>query len=171
MIFGFITLVLLLAAWIAALWLLIAPDFTQLSLLQLAAIHLGPPLLLWGVWMTWRRIRKNKADSIAAEQEKLAEKERQEKAEAARQKHEAELLHLRYGCDCRALAVAQVMPAEDDDKPRKKISHEIGQDLSLLSVGDVEERIALLTAEIERLKADAAKKRASRDAANSFFKS
>jgi uncharacterized small protein (DUF1192 family) len=63
------------------------------------------------------------------------------------------------------------MAAEDDDKPRKKISHEIGQDLSLLSVGDVEDRIAILSAEIERLKADAAKKRASRDAANAFFKS
>ncbi|MCR6735856.1 MAG: DUF1192 domain-containing protein [Afipia sp.] len=63
------------------------------------------------------------------------------------------------------------MAAEDDDKPRKKISHEIGQDLSLLSVGDVEDRIARLAAEIERLKADAAKKRASRDAANAFFKS
>ena len=63
------------------------------------------------------------------------------------------------------------MAAEDDDnKPRKKISHEMGQDLSALSVGDVEERIALLTAEIDRLKADAAKKRASRDAANAFFK-
>ena len=63
------------------------------------------------------------------------------------------------------------MAAEDDDNtPRKKISHEMGQDLSALSVGDVEERIALLTAEIERLKADAAKKRASRDAANAFFK-
>lgn len=63
------------------------------------------------------------------------------------------------------------MAAEDDDnKPRKKISHEVGQDLSALSVGDVEERIALLIAEIERLKADAAKKRASRDAANAFFK-
>lgn len=63
------------------------------------------------------------------------------------------------------------MAAEDDDnKPRKKISHEVGQDLSALSVGDVEERIALLAAEIERLKADAAKKRASRDAANAFFK-
>ncbi|MBN9584497.1 MAG: hypothetical protein BGN84_13860 [Afipia sp. 62-7] len=63
------------------------------------------------------------------------------------------------------------MAAEDDDnKPRKKISHEMGQDLSALSVGDVEERIALLMAEIERLKADAAKKRASRDAANAFFK-
>jgi len=63
------------------------------------------------------------------------------------------------------------MAVEDDDKPRKKISHEIGQDLSLLSVGDVEDRIAMLSAEIERLKADAAKKRASRDAANAFFKS
>jgi uncharacterized small protein (DUF1192 family) len=63
------------------------------------------------------------------------------------------------------------MATEDDDKPRKKISHEIGQDLSLLSVGDVEDRIAMLAAEIERLKADASKKRASRDAANAFFKS
>lgn len=63
------------------------------------------------------------------------------------------------------------MAAEDDDKPRKKISHEIGQDLSLLSVGDVEDRIAMLAAEIARLEADATKKRASRDAANAFFKS
>lgn len=63
------------------------------------------------------------------------------------------------------------MAVEDDDKPRRKITHELGQDLSLLSVGDVEDRIAILAAEIERLKADAAKKRASRDAANAFFKS
>ena len=63
------------------------------------------------------------------------------------------------------------MAAEDDDKPRRNISHDVGQDLSLLSVDEVEERIALLFAEIERLKADAAKKRASRDAAKAFFKS
>lgn len=63
------------------------------------------------------------------------------------------------------------MAIDDDDKPRKKITHELGQDLSLLSVEDLEERIAMLSAEIERLKADAAKKRASRDAANAFFKS
>jgi uncharacterized small protein (DUF1192 family) len=63
------------------------------------------------------------------------------------------------------------MAAEDDDKPRKKVSHEIGQDLSLLSAGDLNERIALLEAEIERLKADARKKEASRYAANAFFKS
>ena len=63
------------------------------------------------------------------------------------------------------------MPIEDDDRPRKKISHEIGKDLSLLSVEELSDRIALLTSEIERLQAAATKKRASKDAANSFFKS
>jgi uncharacterized small protein (DUF1192 family) len=63
------------------------------------------------------------------------------------------------------------MATEDDDRPRKKISHEIGQDLSLLSVEELTERIALLRSEIERLEAASAKKRASKDAANSFFKS
>jgi uncharacterized small protein (DUF1192 family) len=62
------------------------------------------------------------------------------------------------------------MATEDDDKPRKKVTHEIGQDLSLLSVEELAERIALMTSEIERLQAAATKKRASKDAANSFFK-
>jgi uncharacterized small protein (DUF1192 family) len=60
---------------------------------------------------------------------------------------------------------------DDDNKPRKKITHEIGQDLSLLSVEELTERIALMTSEIERLQAAAAKKRASKQAADSFFKS
>jgi uncharacterized small protein (DUF1192 family) len=63
------------------------------------------------------------------------------------------------------------MPIEDDDRPRKKVSHEIGQDLSLLSVEDLTERIALLAGEIERLQTALAKKRASKEAADSFFKS
>ena len=63
------------------------------------------------------------------------------------------------------------MAAEDDDRPRRKISHEIGQDLSLLSLEELNERVALLKSEIERLEAAATKKRASKDAANSFFKS
>jgi uncharacterized small protein (DUF1192 family) len=63
------------------------------------------------------------------------------------------------------------MAIEDDDKPRKKISHEIGQDLSLLSVEELTERIALLNGEITRLQDAATKKRASKDAANAFFKS
>jgi uncharacterized small protein (DUF1192 family) len=63
------------------------------------------------------------------------------------------------------------MAIEDDDKPRKKVTHDIGQDLSLLSVEELTERIALMRSEIERLEVAMAKKRASRDAANNFFKS
>ena len=62
------------------------------------------------------------------------------------------------------------MANDEDDRPRRKISHEIGQDLSLLSVEELNERIALLTVEIARLQEAAGKKRASKDAANSFFK-
>jgi uncharacterized small protein (DUF1192 family) len=63
------------------------------------------------------------------------------------------------------------MPIEEDDRPRKKITHEIGQDLSLLSVEELSERIALLNSEVDRLKEAMSKKRASKDAANAFFKS
>lgn len=63
------------------------------------------------------------------------------------------------------------MAFEDEDRPRKKVTHEIGQDLSLLSLEELTERIALLNSEIGRLEEAANKKRASRDAANSFFKS
>ncbi|MDI4232672.1 DUF1192 domain-containing protein [Bradyrhizobium sp. 31Argb] len=63
------------------------------------------------------------------------------------------------------------MAMEDDERPRKKISHEIGQDLSLLSVEELSDRMAMLSAEVERLREAVTKKRASKDAANSFFKS
>jgi uncharacterized small protein (DUF1192 family) len=63
------------------------------------------------------------------------------------------------------------MPAiDDDDKPKKKIAHEIGQDLTLLSVEELNARIELLRAEIARLEADIQGKQASRSAADQFFK-
>jgi uncharacterized small protein (DUF1192 family) len=63
------------------------------------------------------------------------------------------------------------MPAiDDDDRPKKKITHEIGQDLTLLSVGELKERIALLQEEIARLEADIGRKQATRSAADQFFK-
>jgi uncharacterized small protein (DUF1192 family) len=63
------------------------------------------------------------------------------------------------------------MPAvDDDDRPKKKVTHEIGQDLSLLSVAELQERIALMEAEIGRLEADIAKKQSSRSAADQFFR-
>jgi uncharacterized small protein (DUF1192 family) len=63
------------------------------------------------------------------------------------------------------------MPAiDDDDRPKKKIVHEIGQELALLSVGELTERIALLREEIARLEANMATKQASKSAADLFFK-
>jgi uncharacterized small protein (DUF1192 family) len=63
------------------------------------------------------------------------------------------------------------MAADDEDRPRKKIAHEIGQDLSLLSIEELNDRVQLLTDEIERLRAASASKQASRSAADRFFKS
>ena len=63
------------------------------------------------------------------------------------------------------------MPAiEEDDRPKKKITHEIGQELALLSVAELNERIALMREEIARLEADIKKKTSSRNAADRFFK-
>ncbi|MFZ3357816.1 MAG: DUF1192 domain-containing protein [Xanthobacteraceae bacterium] len=63
------------------------------------------------------------------------------------------------------------MPAlDDEDRPKKKIAHEIGQELTLLSAGELSDRIALLKDEIARLEADMARKRATKSAADSFFK-
>ena len=63
------------------------------------------------------------------------------------------------------------MPAiDDDDRPKKKITHEIGQELALLSVEELGERIALLKEEIVRLEQAMSKKRASRTTADQFFK-
>jgi uncharacterized small protein (DUF1192 family) len=62
------------------------------------------------------------------------------------------------------------MPIDDDDRPAKKVAHEIGQDLALLSVEELNDRVALLKAEIGRLEVALASKRASRDAAGKFFK-
>jgi uncharacterized small protein (DUF1192 family) len=58
-----------------------------------------------------------------------------------------------------------------DDEPLKKPKpHEIGQDLSLLSVGDLKERVALLKAEIDRLEAELEAKGATKSAAEALFR-
>lgn len=58
----------------------------------------------------------------------------------------------------------------EDDLPRKKTAHEIGQDLDALSVEELGLRIAFLEAEITRLKAACEAKGAVRSAADMLFK-
>jgi uncharacterized small protein (DUF1192 family) len=59
---------------------------------------------------------------------------------------------------------------DEDDRPKKKITHDIGQELGLLSVEELRERIDLLKNEITRLEAAMKSKQASRSAAEGFFK-
>ncbi len=60
--------------------------------------------------------------------------------------------------------------SEDEDAPRKKLKHDIGEDLSMLSLDELAERIALLQTEIARIEAAIAAKKASAEVAASLFK-
>ena len=58
-----------------------------------------------------------------------------------------------------------------EERPRPNpLAHELGQDLATLSIAELEERIALLAQEIERLKEAKTRKEASLAAASAFFK-
>ncbi|MCP4383363.1 MAG: DUF1192 domain-containing protein [Hyphomicrobiales bacterium] len=63
------------------------------------------------------------------------------------------------------------MAAFDDEEPKKPPVHALGQDLSRLSLEELDERVELLKAEIIRLEAASESKRASANVADSFFKS
>lgn len=65
------------------------------------------------------------------------------------------------------------MAAIDDEPgapPRRKVAHEVGQDLSVLSVDELEARVALLHEEIARLEREIAAKSAHMNAADLLFR-
>ena len=57
-----------------------------------------------------------------------------------------------------------------DDAPMKPTNMVIGENLDAISVAELEQRIQALESEIVRLKAEIAKKQASRNAADAFFR-
>ena len=58
----------------------------------------------------------------------------------------------------------------DDDAIKKPKTHEVGMPLDAMSVEELENRIGLLTGEIDRLKAAINAREATRKAAESVFK-
>ncbi|MGE0500963.1 MAG: DUF1192 domain-containing protein [Rhizobiaceae bacterium] len=58
----------------------------------------------------------------------------------------------------------------DDEAKKPKRTHEIGQDLSALSVGELTERIQMLGDEIVRLEGELAAKGSTRSAAEQLFR-
>lgn len=64
------------------------------------------------------------------------------------------------------------MPIFDEEPPKPKTAaHTVGEDLSRLSEDELTDRIAILRAEIARIEAALAQKRAGRASAATFFKS
>ena len=59
---------------------------------------------------------------------------------------------------------------DEDGRPPKKAAHEMGQDLSALSVEELTERIALLRDEIARLEAELKAKGSTKSAAEALFR-
>jgi uncharacterized small protein (DUF1192 family) len=65
------------------------------------------------------------------------------------------------------------MPIFDDEPgapPARKVAHEVGQDLSRLSIEDLRTRVTLLREEIARLEAAADAKSAQMSAADLLFR-
>ena len=58
----------------------------------------------------------------------------------------------------------------DEEEPKRKPAYQLGQDISLMSVDELNETIDALGEEIARLKREADAKSDSRNAAEAFFK-
>ena len=57
-----------------------------------------------------------------------------------------------------------------EDQPKRKSDMVIGENLDAISIAELEQRITTLDSEITRLRAEIAKKQASKAAAASFFR-
>jgi|FEC22Drversion2_1045045.scaffolds.fasta_scaffold00219_62 uncharacterized small protein (DUF1192 family) len=58
---------------------------------------------------------------------------------------------------------------EEEPRPRRPVAHEIGCDLTALSLHELRERIELLRAEIIRIEAEISAKDSTRSAAENLF--
>ena len=58
-----------------------------------------------------------------------------------------------------------------EDLPKKPAGVTLGENLDLLSVSELEQRVSDLEAEIQRVKAAISSKQASKNAADAFFRS
>jgi uncharacterized small protein (DUF1192 family) len=58
----------------------------------------------------------------------------------------------------------------DEELPKRKVDIVIGENLAAVSVAELEHRISVLDSEIHRIRAEIAKKQASKAAAATFFR-
>lgn len=120
MLFNLLVLLGSVATWTAILWLAIVPNFAKWTNLGIVALHALPPLAVWLIWIVIRHRIRIKKNQEAAAREQQAQMECQAAREIARKKHDEAIKQRRFGCDCRAITIADValnsdLPLFDSD--------------------------------------------------------
>lgn len=59
---------------------------------------------------------------------------------------------------------------EDEERPKPRLAHVLGENLDMVSIAELRQRVSLLEDEIARIKSEIARKTASKSAADAFFK-
>jgi len=111
---GSLALITLVLTWCGVLWWLIAPDFASLRLVDIATLHTGPPILCWSGWRFWLGYRGRRQAAAMARIEELEEQDRKAALATAKAAHASEQQRVRFGCDCRAVAMTQLIAASDE---------------------------------------------------------
>ena len=106
MVTTFLVFLLATISWVAALWLLIQPDFSRWPQPGIVALHAAPPLLAWMIWMWFHRRLQARKEADARAREEQEQSERKAALEEARKKHAEEMRQRRFACDCRAIAIS-----------------------------------------------------------------
>ncbi|HEY0846744.1 MAG TPA: hypothetical protein VGE12_15335 [Noviherbaspirillum sp.] len=133
MIIQFLVLLLAAISWVAAIWLLIQPDFAGWPQPGVIAFHAAPPLAAWllGLWLH-RRARAGK-EAEAKARDDQAQAERQAALQEAHMKHAEELRQRRFACDCRAIAISALAihadaPLVDVELPNVEIEQHLADE-------------------------------------------
>lgn len=113
MITHFLVLLVTALSWVSALWLLIQPDLTQWPQPAIIAVHALPPFAAWLPWQWLRRRAQMRNEAEAKAREEQAQAVRKSALEEAQKRHEEEMRHRRFACDCRALAISTLTTQAD----------------------------------------------------------
>jgi hypothetical protein len=106
----FLSLLVLIAAWVGVLWFAIRIDISRFNLLSLIGLHALPPFAVWTSWLIWRRRSQQAKINAAEEAQKQAVAEQQAQQESARKAFEESLRNRQFALDCRWAEVRSDQP-------------------------------------------------------------
>jgi len=113
MLIRFLILAIAAACWIAFLWFGLRVDWRTWTPPALLAVHVLPPVAIYLTgWAAKNLVRRRKLRK-AKQRRQAAREKRQAAREVARQQHEQEMRHRQFGCDCRAVAIRDLVVQED----------------------------------------------------------